>query len=511
MHGRSGTRNPAARNPAAGAGGPAGPAGPAAGDVEVPAVSPRALLSRALAVPLILGLGLFLPAVVAVQPGPGVRDGVFWLQMVLTCYSGTRLAVMALTAHRKLIQGSFWLFVYVAMGVAPLVQNVLDQTPTPVVGTRADLLVAVALVLIGCAAFDVGALLSRHRPIRRARRKDRSASFHRRRVFLLAAIAFVGSALLVVKLGGPAVFFSSRQAITDTIRADGAASAESNVGSALLRGFGTVPALLALLVFTRWLVTSRRARRRPLVIATWGALLLLNGVVNNPISNPRYWFLTVLFSFLFTAFPKSPTMYRTALALGVLAALVVFPFADRFRYDDGGYKPVQTTSVFEPLAIKDYDQVGMFANTITFSDTGPGHFYGRQLAGSVFFFVPRSVWQGKPRDTGVMIGQWMGMKNVNLSSPMWAEVWIDFGAGGVVVGFVALGYLAARGDRRYALRTSVDPRPGNVMAIVIPLVAGYSFILLRGPLLQASGRIGVALICFALVTTLRSDERRQLR
>lgn len=79
------------------------------------------------------------------------------------------------------------------------------------------------------------------------------------------------------------------------------------------------------------------------------------------------------------------------------------------------------------------------------------------------------------------------------------------------MGFVALGYLAARGDRRYALRTSVDPRPGNVMAIVIPLVAGYSFILLRGPLLQASGRIGVALICFALVTTLRSDERGQLR
>ncbi|MEU6346158.1 hypothetical protein ABZ883_35000 [Streptomyces sp. NPDC046977] len=486
------------------------PRGLPPGEVEVPAVSPRALLSRALAVPLILGLSLFLPALVAVQPGPGVKDSVFWLQVVLTCYAGIRLAVMALTAHRKLIQGSFWLFVYVAMGVAPLAQDVLDQTPTPVVGTRADLLVAVALVLVGCAAFDVGTLLSRHRPVRRARRRERSASFHRRRVFLLAAVAFVGSALLVVKLGGPAVFFSSRQAITDTIRADGAASAESNVGSAFLRGFGTVPALVALLIFTRWLVTSRRARRRPLVIATWGALLLLNAVVNNPVSNPRYWFLTVLFSFLFTAFPRSPAMYRAALALGVAGALVVFPFADRFRYDAGGYKPVETTSVFEPLAVKDYDQVGMFANTVTFADSGPGHFYGRQIAGSAFFFVPRSVWPGKPRDTGVMIGQWMGMKNVNLSSPLWAELWIDFGAGGVVAGFLGLGYLSARGDRAYARRTSVDRRPGNVMAIVIPLIAGYSFILLRGPLLQASGRIGVALICFALVTTLRADRRRLL-
>jgi hypothetical protein len=478
---------------------------------DVPAVSPRAVLSRALAVPLILGLGVFLPAIVAVQTGSGVHDTVYWLQIVLTCYSGTRLATMALTARRKLIQGSFWLFVYVAMGVAPLAQVVLAQTPTPVVGTRSDLLYAVTLVLFGCAAFDVGALLARNRPVSRGNRAHRTASFHRVRLYLLVAVAFLGSALLVMKLGGPAVFFSSRQAITDTIKGSGGASSESNVGSAFLRGFGTVPALLALLIFTRWLVTSRRARRRPVVLATWFALLLLNGVVNNPVSNPRYWFLTVLFSFLFTAFPRSPAMYRTALALGVVAALVIFPFADRFRYADSGYKPVESTSVFEPLALKDYDQVGMFANTITFAESGPGHFYGRQLAGSVFFFVPRSVWHGKPRDTGVMIGQWMGMKNVNLSSPMWAELWLDFGPLGVIAGFLGLGYAASRGDRLYALRTADDPRPGNVMAIVIPLIAGYSFILLRGPLLQASGRIGVALICFALVTTLRSDGRKHLR
>ncbi|MFE2431423.1 O-antigen polymerase [Streptomyces sp. NPDC059373] len=481
-------------------------------DIDMPVVSPRAVLSRALAVPLFLGLGLALPAVVAVQSGPGLHDEVYWLQLVFTCYAGIRLAAMALTARRKLIQGSFWLFVYVAMGVAPLIQDVLEETPTPVVGSRSDLLAAVALVLFGCVAFDIGSLLARNgAAVFRRRRGDRSATFHRRRLFLLVVIAFVGSALLVVKLGGPSVFFTSRQAITDTIKADGGASSESNVGSAFLRGFGTVPALLALLIFTRWLVTSRTARRRPLVIATWFALLALNAVVNNPISNPRYWFLTVLFSFLFTAFPRSPAMYRTVLALGVLGALVIFPYADRFRYDSSGYKPVQATSVFEPLAIKDYDQIAMFANTITFSESGPGHFYGRQLAGSTFFFVPRSVWSGKPRDTGVMIGQWMGMTNVNLSSPMWAELWIDFGWPGVVAGFLGLGYAAARGDRIYALRTADDSRSGNVMAIVIPLIAGYSFILLRGPLLQASGRIGVALICFALVTTFRPDTRKHLR
>jgi hypothetical protein len=47
--------------------------------------------------------------------------------------------------------------------------------------------------------------------------------------------------------------------------------------------------------------------------------------------------------------------------------------------------------------------------------------------------------------------------------------------------------------------------------VVVPVVAGYSFILLRGPLLQAAGRIGVAAVCLLLVTTFTSDRRKLLR
>ncbi|MEC4017830.1 hypothetical protein [Streptomyces sp. H27-D2] len=474
--------------------------------------APRAVLSRALAVPLVLGLVGFLPLMVTVQPGAGVRDEAYWLQLALTCYSGARLSAMVLTARRRLVQGTFWLFVYVAMGVAPLAQAVLGQVPTPVVGPRADLTLATALVLIGCVAFDVGALLARHRPALRRRRVSRTASVSRRRLYLLVVLAYGAGALLIVKLGGPSVFFSSRQEITEGIEASGIRDSGSQAGTAFLRGFGTVPPLLALLFLTRWLVTSRTARRSPVAILMWIGLLGLNGIVNNPISNPRYWFLTVLFSSLFTAFPKSPVMYRSALALGVIAALVLFPFMDKFRYDEDGRRPVESTSLLEPLALKDYDQMGMFANTITHVDSGgSSHSYGRQLSGAVLFFVPRNIWPNKPRDTGIRIGEWMGTNNTNLSSPLWSELWLDFGSMGMTGGFIGLGYLAARGDRRYALRTIVGARPGSVMAIVVPVIAGYSFILLRGSLLQATGRIGIALVCLALVTTFRSDDRKLLR
>jgi hypothetical protein len=479
----------------------------------VPDGAPRAALSRALAVPLVIGVVGVLPAVVASRPGPGVRDTVFWLQWALCAYAGARLCAMVLTARRRLVQGSFWLFVYIAMGVAPLAQVVLGRTPTPVVGPRTDTVLAVALVLGGVVAFDVGALLARHRP--RPRRRARSAAtVHRPRLYLLVALAFACSGLMIVELGGPGVFFNSRQAISASVAAatggpTGAAAA-SQAGSALLRGFGTVPAVLALLFVTRWLVTSRTARRRPGVLLLWCALLALNVVVNNPVSNPRYWFLTVFFALLFTAFPRSPVMYRGALALGVVIALVVFPFADRFRYEDGGDPRPDSGSLLVPLTVKDYDQVGMFANTVSFADAGEGHTYGRQLAGTLLFFVPRSVWHGKPVDSGVRVGEWMGMRNTNLSSPLWAELWLDFGPLGMLLGFALVGYGCDRLDRAYVHRTVDDTGPGNVLAVVVPLVAGYGFILLRGPLLQAAGRVAVAALCVALVTTFRDRPRKEL-
>jgi hypothetical protein len=474
---------------------------------------PRAALSRALAVPLVVGLVGFLPGYVLAQPGTGVQDTAYWLQLTLTVYGGGRLCAMVLSRRRRLLQGSFWLFVYVAMGVAPLAQAVIGQVPTPVVGPRSDTTAAITLVLVGCVAFDVGALLARHRPPARVRKARPAASVSRRRLWLLVAFAYLGSAYCVLKLGGPSVFFTSRQAISESVQSNGLAGAAGNdhVGSAFTRGFGTVPALLALLFMIRWMITSRVARRTPLAIAALAGLVVINAIVNNPISNPRYWFLTVVFSILFTAFPRSTVMYRTALVTGVIAALVLFPFLDRFRYDSGGYHPVQSTSVLEPLTLKDYDQVGMFANTLTFVDSGAGHSDGRQLAADVFFFVPRSIWHSKPLDSGVQVGTWMGMSNTNLSSPLWAELWLDFGPLGMAGGFLALGYVCARGDRRYAQRTTEDGRPGTVAAVVIPLIAGYSFILLRGPLLQASGRIGIAAVCLVMVTTFSENRRKILR
>lgn len=74
----------------------------------------------------------------------------------------------------------------------------------------------------------------------------------------------------------------------------------------------------------------------------------------------------------------------------------------------------------------------------------------------------------------------------------------------MVGGLALIGYAAARTDRRYARAVSREGSgPGSVLAIAAPLIAGYTFILLRGPLLQSVGKLAIGVLCLLLVTSFR--------
>jgi hypothetical protein len=181
---------------------------------------------------------------------------------------------------------------------------------------------------------------------------------------------------------------------------------------------------------------------------------------------------------------------------------VLFPFADRFRYINGSSSSSDLAgrSIVETLAVKDYDQMSMVVNTVTFVREGAGHTLGRQAAGALLFWVPRSSWETKPIDTGTEVALYIGTVNTNLSEPLWAELWIDFGIVGMVLGFLLLGYLLRRGDRWYAGAVDRGRRVTTVGMIAIPVIAGYEAILLRGSLLQAMGRLGVMVLCFVVLS-----------
>jgi hypothetical protein len=452
--------------------------------------------------PLTAVLGLVLPALVLTQGPTPPLDLILVLQLALCAYTGARLSAVVGGSGIYPLQGMFWLFCYTALGIAPLAQLVVGDSPVTTPGPPADHIYGQLLVLLGCIAFDVGNMLHSDKGLFHRDNRPRSGrrpliDLPPGRTAVFTALALLGTGLLVATLG-VATFFASRQAVGTSFDASGLSS-DGHAGSATLRAFGTVPVLIAFLVLTRRLVVDRSARRRPALLVVWLITLAAQVIVNNPISNARFWFVTVALSTVLVLFPRRTGVFRALLLAGVVASLVLFPFADRFRYTNADANVVETSSIVQTVATKDYDQMNMVVNTVTFVREGPGHTMGRQALGDLLFWFPRTSWDTKPIDTGTEVGLYLGTGNVNLSEPLWAELWVDFGVAGLLLGFLLLGYVMRRGDNWYASAAS-RRQVTTAGLIAVPFIAGYESILLRGSLLQAMGRLAVMVLCCVLLS-----------
>src|SRR5207253_291263 len=136
------------------------------------------------------------------------------------------------------------------------------------------------------------------------------------------------------------------------------------------------------------------------------------------------------------------------LAVGLV---LVFPYADAARTTDGtGDKggPVQA------LASADFDAFCQITNTVSYvQDLGATQ--GRQLLGAALFWVPRTLWAGKPQDTGIVLADFRTYKVTNLSAPLWAEFFINGQWLLLVAGMGALGFVLRRLDNHAVRRSQV--------------------------------------------------------
>jgi hypothetical protein len=440
--------------------------------------APVAPWARALATALWL-LGCSLP-IILFTPSAGSHSEAFPLAVVTVIYSATRLAWLFGRGEAKIASTVLFMFAYITMGVVPLAQittGIFTNLIEPRTLFHAQLIALVALVCYDLAPLFVSTTSS---PARRAAWAQAARTVNPTRLHVGAVLAVAATAYYVNSVGGPSQFFLSRQDLGVALTDAGFRTNGSQVGSAILQNIGQVP--------------IRRPDTRTIGMKLWWlALLAANVVVNNPISNARYWFLTVVAGTIYALPRLSANLYRVTIIGGVLSALLIFPYADVFRYQAAYRSDVVIKPVAETLASKDYDQWMMTANGVWFGD-GLGHTFGFQILGAFLFFVPRSIWPNKPIDTGVLVGRHVASAGTdNLSSPLWIELWIDFGIIGVILGFFTLGIIARRAEDCFAEMGKVTSSEPLVVQLLLPFLVGYGFILLRGPLLQAMSHLAVML------------------
>jgi hypothetical protein len=135
----------------------------------------------------------------------------------------------------------------------------------------------------------------------------------------------------------------------------------------------------------------------------------------------------------------------------------------------------------------DFDSFAQFANGIKLIDNGLFP-YLQQILGPLLFFVPRSIWDSKPRDTGIEIASQLNLRFQNISAPWVLEAYSNAQLVGLIVTSIFLGFYLSK----YEYGSLYNLRSWLLGSILV----GVLFIVVRGSLLQATGRV---IFSFALV------------
>ncbi|WP_104055229.1 MULTISPECIES: O-antigen polymerase [unclassified Arthrobacter] len=478
------------------------PGGPGPAGAEKAADSRRSGPRTAVALVALLVFALVLPLQIRGAGSVFYTDTNFLIRYAVALYAAIKLATLLWQTDIRPVAGVFWIFVYTGMGLAPLAQLATGRSTALAIQVTEDLLtMASLLTLVGCVCFDLAYHVRlRRRGLIRPRLRFRTLrSLDVLRIFSVGAV--VAALVYIVQVGGPAVFFLSRQETSEALDAISPDSGQAL--RAIVSAAGSVACLTALIFYIHvWRTRDRKlAAVDGFLIA---ALVIMNVIVNNPVSNSRYWTLAVVFGVLLPLIRGRKALFNAAVAGGVIASVVIFPLSDITRRAAGAGVPVRSDSIWVTIATKDYDQFTMLSNTLGYT-MDHGLSWGMQALGPLLFWVPRVAWPEKPLDTGVEVGMWMNSTNLNLSAPLWAEAWINFGLLGLILIFAALGLLARRLDAGF--RAEILSK-GSVGYLGISIFAGYLFIILRGSLLQSMGRLMILVLSILILTAVTNRQER---
>lgn len=209
-------------------------------------------------------------------------------------------------------------------------------------------------------------------------------------------------------------------------------------------------------------------------------------VSNFPTGTARYWMGVVYLGCAILILKDIFVEYRLIEIIGIFGILIIFPVVNIFRYitlsefkfSDLNFEGVKEMTIF---LSGDFDAYSMFLRTIRVVDMY-GSVYFNELIGSIFFFVPRSIWEGKPEGSGPYVATLEGLSYTNLSEPIFAEGYLNFDLMGLLLFAVGIGILLAYIDKKYW--KCINSKVLNITTMFYPFLLGNIFTNFRGSLLS---------------------------
>ncbi len=180
-------------------------------------------------------------------------------------------------------------------------------------------------------------------------------------------------------------------------------------------------------------------------------LLIITFIVDFPQSISRYMIGFVYIAILLAVLRKKLTSRKFDIIL-ILIFSIVFPMFQIFKwytFEQVLEKPsILIENSSKSYNNVDFDAYSMFSRTINYTDSS-GLKYGKQLSSSLFFIIPRKIWNNKPQPTGLVVAEAQNQFFTNVSAPLVAEGYIDFGIIGVIVYAIIVSIVITKMDLIY--------------------------------------------------------------
>jgi hypothetical protein len=220
------------------------------------------------------------------------------------------------------------------------------------------------------------------------------------------------------------------------------------------------------------------------------SVILFNCVVNFPLSSPRYYMIAIFIVILFYRglFEKN----KTSIYLMAPLMIMSFPFFGAFNRGEEFNFELIDRKLFDYLSHADFDGFQSIQNVMNLT-AQDGYSFGLRLISSLFFFIPRSIWESKAMPTGTDAAAAADYTFLNISMPLPAEFYADFGFFGVVLIAIIIGKIIVLRVERF--NYSIFTR-----SILISMAA-FSPIVLRGTLLATIQCIFVVFVLILIWKT----------
>ncbi len=203
-------------------------------------------------------------------------------------------------------------------------------------------------------------------------------------------------------------------------------------------------------------------------------LVFISLVIILPTSIPRYMvgvLYIAMFLSCFSFFRKNNVLYYSLIGsviyiFPLLNQVRIFSFSEyNFKFDPKVFVSAHFDSFSSYIQITNHEMIT----------------YGKQLLGTVFFFVPRFLWPEKPISSGHYYSEQLNANFNNLSVNYFAEGYINFGYIGVFIFTMLIAYYCVVMDTTYWKKNCFENKNG--FTILYYLSFGLLFFVLRGDLM----------------------------